>query len=93
MTSGPPPPASAFVGFPYELSAADPGLATLPAGAYRVQLLVGPDLTPLSEPADLTVGTARQHAAKPGAPSPISSPHHQPAPGTDVHQTPGGSTT
>jgi hypothetical protein len=60
--------------FAYELRAPDLGLATLPAGTYRVQLLGGPDLIPLSAPTDLTVGTARQHAAKAGAPSPRSSP-------------------
>jgi putative serine protease PepD len=60
--------------FAYELRAPDLGLATLPTGTYQVQLLGGPDLTPLSAPTDLTVGTARQHAAKARASSPSSSP-------------------
>ncbi|HMG65394.1 MAG TPA: serine protease, partial [Streptosporangiaceae bacterium] len=60
--------------FAYELTAPALGLAALPAGTYQVQLLGGPDLTPLSAPADLTVGAAPQHAAKAGASSPGSSP-------------------
>jgi putative serine protease PepD len=48
--------------FAYQLNAADLGLATLPAGTYQVQLLGGPDLTPLSGPADLTVGATRRPA-------------------------------
>jgi hypothetical protein len=61
--------------FAYELSAPDLGLATLPAGTYQVQLLGGPDLTPLSDPTDLTVGGTRQHAAKPStSPSSSASP-------------------
>ena len=60
--------------FAYELSAPDLGLATLPTGTYQVQLLGGPDLTSLSAPTDLTVGTARQHAAKASASSPSSPP-------------------
>jgi putative serine protease PepD len=60
--------------FAYQLSASDLGLATLPTGTYQVQLLGGPDLTPLSAPAGLTVGATDQHAAAPGASSPSSSP-------------------
>lgn len=60
--------------FAYELTAPDLGLATLPTGTYQVQLLGGPDLTPLSAPTDLTVGTTRQPAAQPGDSSPSSTP-------------------
>jgi putative serine protease PepD len=60
--------------FAYQLSAGDLGLATLPTGTYQVQLLGGPDLTPLSAPASLTVGATDQHAAAPGTTPPSSSP-------------------
>jgi putative serine protease PepD len=60
--------------FTYELDASDLGRATLPSGTYQVQLLGGPDLTPLSGPADVTVGTARRPAARPRARAPASSP-------------------
>ncbi len=39
----------------YELTAGQLGLPALPPGTYRLQLLAGPDLDPVSEPADLTV--------------------------------------
>ena len=39
----------------YELDAAQLGLAALPAGSYQLQLLGGPELTPLSAPTRLTV--------------------------------------
>ena len=42
----------------YELDAAQLGLAVLPAGRYQLQLLGGPELTPLSAPASLTVRPA-----------------------------------
>jgi S1-C subfamily serine protease len=42
----------------YELNAAQLGLTVLPAGRYQFQLLGGPELTPLSAPAGLTVGPA-----------------------------------
>jgi putative serine protease PepD len=44
--------------FTYELSAAQLGLAVLPAGRYQLQLLGGPELTPLSAPASLTINSA-----------------------------------
>jgi putative serine protease PepD len=40
----------------YTVSAAEQGLAVLPAGAYRAQLLGGPNLDPISNVAILTVG-------------------------------------
>ena len=43
--------------FSYDLTAAQLGLAALPAGRYRVQLLGGPDLIPLGAVSDLTLGT------------------------------------
>jgi len=49
--------------FVVDLSAAQLGLALLPAGSYRVQLLGGPDLTPLRAPSDLSV--TRSAAATP----------------------------
>jgi putative serine protease PepD len=49
----------------YELDAAQLGLAVLPAGRYQLQLLGGPELTPLSAPTRLTVGPAAT-----GTPSP-----------------------
>jgi putative serine protease PepD len=39
----------------YELDAAQLGLAVLPAGRYQLQLLGGPELTPLGPPTSLTV--------------------------------------
>ena len=39
----------------YEVDAAQLGLAVLPAGRYQLQLLGGPELTPLSPPTTLTV--------------------------------------
>jgi putative serine protease PepD len=42
----------------YELDAAQLGLAVLPAGVYRLQLLGGPELTPLSNATSLTVRPA-----------------------------------
>ena len=42
----------------YELTAAQLGLAVLPAGQYRFQLLGGPELTPLGAPTSLTVRPA-----------------------------------
>jgi len=42
----------------YDLTAAQLGLAVLPAGLYHFQLLGGPELTPLSPPARLTVRPA-----------------------------------
>jgi putative serine protease PepD len=42
--------------FAYELTADQLGLATLPPGTYRLQLLAGPDLAPVSAPTDLAVG-------------------------------------
>ena len=42
----------------YELDASQLGLAVLPTGTYQLQLLGGPELTPLDNPAKLTVGAA-----------------------------------
>jgi putative serine protease PepD len=50
----------------YQLTADQLGITTLPAGTYQVQLLAGPNLTPVSAPADLDV-TAPPTGA--GAPS------------------------
>jgi putative serine protease PepD len=44
--------------FTYDLTADQLGLATLPAGTYQVQLLAGPNLTPVSAPTDLTVAAS-----------------------------------
>ena len=60
--------------FGYELTADQLGLPTLPVGTYKVQLLAGPDLTPVSAPADLNVtalgrqspGGGEQGAGPPG---------------------------
>jgi putative serine protease PepD len=41
--------------FSYDLTASELGLGSLPAGVYQVQLLAGPDLTPVSAPTDLTL--------------------------------------
>jgi putative serine protease PepD len=60
--------------FTFEVAAADLGLATMPDGTYQVQLLGGPNLTPLSDPASLVVGHPQTHAAQPGTSSPSSSP-------------------
>jgi putative serine protease PepD len=60
--------------FVYELDASDLGLATLPTGTYQIQLLGGPNLTPLSAAADVTVGTPRRPAARKGTHAPASSP-------------------
>ncbi len=46
--------------FSYGISAGQLGLASVPDGTYQVQLLAGPDLTPLSPPASLTVGGRAQ---------------------------------
>jgi putative serine protease PepD len=40
----------------YELDASQLGLAVLPAGTYQLQLLGGPELTPLDNPTKLRVG-------------------------------------
>jgi hypothetical protein len=48
------------------VTSAEGGL--MPAGTYRVQLLGGPGLTPLSDPADLVVGRPQTHRT-PGGPS------------------------
>jgi putative serine protease PepD len=53
-------PASADC-FSYDLTAGQLGRAVLPAGTYQIQLLAGPDLTPVSAPADVRL------AASPGA--------------------------
>jgi putative serine protease PepD len=50
----------------YELTAGQLGITALPAGTYQVQLLAGPDLTPVSAVADLDVTTPPTGA---GAPS------------------------
>jgi putative serine protease PepD len=42
----------------YELDAAQLGVAVLPAGRYQLQLLGGPELTPLGAPTSLTVSPA-----------------------------------
>ncbi len=42
----------------YELDASQLGLAVLPAGTYQLQLLGGPELTPLDNPTKLRVGAA-----------------------------------
>ncbi len=44
--------------FSYDLTADQLGLATLPSGTYQVQLLAGPNLTPVSAPTDLTVAAS-----------------------------------
>jgi putative serine protease PepD len=49
----------------YELDASALGLAVLPTGSYQLQLLGGPQLTPLGPPASLTVGSAA--AAQPSS--------------------------
>ena len=41
--------------FAYQLTAAQLGLPTLPVGTYQVQLLAGPNLTPVSAAAHLDV--------------------------------------
>jgi putative serine protease PepD len=51
----------------YELDASDLGLSVLPAGTYQLQLLGGPQLTPLGSPASLTVGAGA--AAQPSSTS------------------------
>jgi putative serine protease PepD len=51
----------------YELDAGDLGLSVLPAGTYQVQLLGGPQLTPLGPPTSLTVGAGA--AAQPSSTS------------------------
>jgi putative serine protease PepD len=51
----------------YELDASDLGLPVLPAGTYQVQLLGGPQLTPLGPPISLTVGAGA--AAQPSSTS------------------------
>ena len=63
--------------FGYGLAAAQLGLASLPEGRYQVQLLAGPDLAPVSAPADLDVGGL---AEPPATQSPTSS--QQPASGS-----------
>jgi putative serine protease PepD len=50
--------------FTYEVTAGQLGLATLPVGTYRVQLLAGPNLTPVSAPADLTVTSPTAASSK-----------------------------
>ncbi|MGH3257201.1 MAG: trypsin-like peptidase domain-containing protein [Streptosporangiaceae bacterium] len=42
----------------YELDASQLGLAVLPSGTYQLQLLGGPELTPLDNPIKLRVGAA-----------------------------------
>lgn len=42
----------------YELDASQLGLAVLPTGTYQLQLLGGPELTPLDNPTKLKVGAA-----------------------------------
>jgi putative serine protease PepD len=42
----------------YELDASQLGLAVLPSGTYQLQLLGGPELTPLDTPTNLRVGAA-----------------------------------
>jgi putative serine protease PepD len=42
----------------YELDASQLGLAVLPTGTYQLQLLGGPELTPLDNPTKLRVGAA-----------------------------------
>ncbi len=49
----------------YELDASDLGLAVLPTGSYQLQLLGGPQLTPLGPPTSLTVGSGA--AAQPSS--------------------------
>jgi hypothetical protein len=44
--------------FSYDLTAQQLGLPILPAGTYQVQLLAGPNLTPVSAPTDLTVAAS-----------------------------------
>jgi putative serine protease PepD len=51
----------------YELDASDLGLSVLPAGTYQLQLLGGPQLTPLGPATSLTVGAGA--AAQPSSTS------------------------
>jgi putative serine protease PepD len=44
--------------FGYQLTASQLGVPTLPAGTYRVQLLAGPNLTPVDAAANLTVSAS-----------------------------------
>ena len=48
--------------FGYELTADQLGLPSLPVGTYKVQLLAGPDLTPVSAIADLDVTALRRQS-------------------------------
>ena len=52
--------------FSYRLNASQLGLAAVPDGTYQIQLLVGPNLAPLSAPTVVTVGG---RALPPGAPA------------------------
>jgi len=61
--------------FGYELTADQLGLPSLPVGAYKVQLLAGPDLTPASAIADLDVTALRRQS--PGGGGQGASPPRQ----------------
>ncbi len=56
--------------FTYTLSATELGLASLPTGTYQLQLLAGPDLAPLGDPANVSVGGPAQPPASPVPTSP-----------------------
>jgi len=49
--------------FSYSLMASQLGLASVPNGTYQVQLLAGPDLAPVSAPANVSVATGTQQPA------------------------------
>jgi putative serine protease PepD len=51
--------------FSFQLAAAEAGLPVLPAGTYQVQLLAGPNLTPVSDAASLEL-TAPGEGTAPG---------------------------
>ena len=63
--------------FGYQLTAGQLGLPALPAGTYQVQLLAGPDLTPVSAPVDLNV-TALGRESPGGGGQGASPPSQQP---------------
>ena len=56
--------------FSYALTADQLGLASLPSGTYQLQLLAGPDLTPVGEPAQVSVGGDAQLPVRPVPTSP-----------------------
>ena len=49
--------------FSYSLMASQLGLASVPNGTYQVQLLAGPDLAPVSAPANVSVASGTQQPA------------------------------